>query len=143
MLSGECILVAEDERLIALDLTDTIESAGATVVGPAATVSEALRLARAKTLDRAILDFNLADGEVTPVLELLASQGVPMVIYTGRDLPTELASRHPDLTVLRKPVSHRQLIAELAAARAKVTREMNAGSTFRACGTEVTQPQYL
>ena len=50
MLSGEHILVAEDECVIALDLTDTLECAGAVVIGPAATVSEALRLAMAETL---------------------------------------------------------------------------------------------
>ena len=106
MLSGEHILVAEDECVIALDLTDTLECAGAAVIGPAATVQEALRLAMAETPDRALLDFNLADGEVTPVLELLVSKGVPVVVYTGRGLPPELAARHPDLTILRKPVPH-------------------------------------
>ena len=138
MLSGVRILVAEDECVIALDLTNTFERAGAAVIGPATTVREALRLARSEPLDRALLDFNLADGEVTPVLELLASKGVPVVIYTGRGLPPELASQHPDLTVLRKPVSHRQLIGELAAARAKVNPEINAEWDFQACDTEVT-----
>ena len=89
MLSGERILVAEDECMIALDLTDTLERAGASVIGPAATVQEVLKLAMSETPDRALLDFNLADGEVTPVLELLASKGVPVVVYTGRGLPPE------------------------------------------------------
>jgi len=66
MLSGEHVLVAEDECVIALDLTDMLESAGATVIGPAATVREALRLAMSEAVDRALLDFNLADGEVIP-----------------------------------------------------------------------------
>src|SRR5215208_4198740 len=73
MLSGEHVLVAEDECVIALDLTDMLESAGATVIGPAATVREALRLAMSEAVDRALLDFNLADDEVTPGLELLAA----------------------------------------------------------------------
>ena len=141
MLSGAHVLLAENEPLIALDLTDKLETAGATVIGLAATVHEALRLAMSETLDRAILDFNLADGEVNPVLELLASKGVPMVLHTGRGLPPELASRHPDLTILRKPVSHRQLIAELAAAKATVSREMSAEWAFPACVTSV--PQHL
>ena len=79
--------MAEDECVIALDLTDTLGNAGADVIGPTATVRETLRLVRSETLDRAILDFNLADGEVTPVLELLASKRVPVAIYTGRGLP--------------------------------------------------------
>ena len=143
MLSGERILVAEDECMIALDLTDTLERAGTAVIGPVTTVHEALRLAESETLDRALLDFNLADGEVTPVLELLASKGVPVVVYTGRGLPPELMARHPDLTILRKPVPHRQLVAELAAAKATVSHEMSAEWAFPACGTEVTQAQHL
>ena len=130
-----------DGVVIALDLTDTLECAGAAVIGPAATVQETLRLAMVEAVDCALLDFNLADGEVTPVLELLAAKGVPMVIYTGRGLPPELASQHPELTILRKPVSHKHLIAELAAA--KVNHEINAGWASQACDTEVTQPQHL
>ena len=122
MLYGACVLVAEDQCIIALDLADTFENAGATVIGPAATVKEALKLLATKRVDRAILDFNLADGEVTPVMEILSSKGVPMVIYTGRGLPTELASQHPHVTVLRKPVPHRRLVAELAAATGTVAK---------------------
>jgi hypothetical protein len=63
------------------------------------------------------LDFNLADGEVTPVLELLASKGLPMVVYTGRGLPKELTSRHPTLTVLHKPLPANRLVTEFVRAK--------------------------
>jgi CheY-like chemotaxis protein len=116
MLCGACVLVAEDECIIAMDLADLFENAGATVIGPAATVTEALQLISAERVDRAFLDFNLADGEVTPVMEMLSCKGVPMIIYTGRGLPPDLASQHPHVTVLRKPVCHTRLVAELAAA---------------------------
>src|SRR5215218_3762050 len=124
MLSGERILVAEDECLIAMDLAYTFETAGADVIGPASTVQEALQLKEALQLimsqevDRACLDFNLADGEVTPVLELLESRGIPMVVYTGRGLPTELSLQHPELTVLHKPLPANRLVTELARAKA-------------------------
>jgi len=123
MLSGVRILVAEDECLIALDLADMFEDAGATVIGPAATVREALSLLATERVDRAFLDFNLADGEVTPVLEMLSSKGVPIVVYTGRGLPNELSSKHPDVTVLRKPERAERLITELAAAKGKALPE--------------------
>jgi len=110
--------VAEDECLIAMDLADLFETAGADVVGPASTVKEALKLIRSQQVDRACLDFNLADGEVTPVLELLASKGIPMVVYTGRGLPKELVSQHPNLTVLHKPLPAKRLVKELAKAKA-------------------------
>ena len=118
MLSGERILVAEDECLIAMDLAYTFERAGADVIGPASTVQEALKLIMSQEVDRACLDFNLADGEVTPVLDLLASKGIPMVVYTGRGLPKELCSQHPALTVLLKPLPANRLVKELAKAKA-------------------------
>lgn len=123
MLSGERVLVAEDECLIAMDLADLFETAGASVVGPAATVEEALRLLASEPVDRASLDFNLADGEATPVLDVLASKGVPMIVYSGRGLSIDLSRRHPDVTVLLKPVSPKRLIAELAAAKGKASGE--------------------
>ena len=118
MLSGERVLVAEDECLIAMDLADIFETAGANVIGPASTVKEALKLIMSHEVDRACLDFNLADGEVTPVLDLLASKGIPMVVYTGRGLPKKLAVQHPKLTVLLKPLPAQRLVAELAKAKA-------------------------
>jgi DNA-binding NtrC family response regulator len=84
------------------------------VIGPAASVREALRLLDDETVDTALLDFNVADGEVTPVLDLLVSRGVPVVIYTGRGLPESLSARHPNLSVLRKPLATARIIEELA-----------------------------
>jgi len=67
-----------------------------------------------------------------------------MVVYTGRGLPLELASRHPHVTVLRKPVSHKRLVAELAAARGRVLPECDwQGSGLPLCGNEVTQRDNL
>jgi len=117
MLNGAKVLVVEDEAIIAMDLADTFESAGASVVGPAPSVREALRLISQEDVDSALLDFNVADGEVTPVLELLVSRGVPIIIYTGRGLPPELSWQHPNLTVLRKPAPPSRIVEELAAAR--------------------------
>ena len=55
MLSGERVLVAEDECLIAMDLADLFETAGANVIGPASTVQEALNLLTSEKVDRACL----------------------------------------------------------------------------------------
>jgi hypothetical protein len=37
--------------------------------------------------DAAILDLNVADGEITPVLEMLLARGLPVVAYTEGNLP--------------------------------------------------------
>jgi DNA-binding response OmpR family regulator len=120
MLEGARILVAEDEMLIAADLADHLEGFGATVVGPASTLSEGMRLASTEQFDTALLDFNLFDGDVTPLLDLLAARGVAVVVYTGRGVPRELIARHSRLTVVPKPTPMHRILEELAAARERL-----------------------
>lgn len=117
MLAGTRVLVVEDEAIIALDLADTFANAGANVIGPAASVREAMLLLDGGIIDTALLDFNVADGEVTPLLDLLVSRGVPVIVYTGRGLPEALCARHPHLPVLRKPLPPGRLLQEMARIR--------------------------
>jgi PleD family two-component response regulator len=51
------VLIVEDEPLIALDLEAMLERRGARIVGPAATVREALSLLQSERPDVALLDF--------------------------------------------------------------------------------------
>ena len=62
-LSGRRVLVVEDEPLIAMDIEQALETAGASVV-IAATLDEALRLTEHDGLSAAILDLVLgvSDG---------------------------------------------------------------------------------
>ena len=68
-LQGCCLLVVEDEYLIAADLTASLESLGVKVIGPAASVEEALSLVENNggRLDGAVLDINLRNERVYPV----------------------------------------------------------------------------
>jgi hypothetical protein len=45
-LTGQRVLVVEDEPLIAMDIVQAVEDVGGEVVGPAATVTDARELAR-------------------------------------------------------------------------------------------------
>lgn len=127
MLNRASVLVAEDQPFIALDLALAIEDAGGEVVGPAASVEEALALAAsaAKPLAGAILDVDLVDGDCSPLLEVLAGKNVPMIIQTGVGLPRDLATRFPGLVVHIKPCSAAGLIAQLEAML--VEQEASAG----------------
>lgn len=71
VLNGALVLLAQDEPFIALDLALAIEDAGGEVVGPAASVTEALALIEARPIVAAILDVNLIDGDITPVAEVV------------------------------------------------------------------------
>jgi DNA-binding NtrC family response regulator len=114
MLSGFRVLVVEDEALVAEDLSDTIREAEGVVVGPCPGNREARALLKGDTaIDAAVLDVNVSDGAVTPVLEALQARHIPTLVYTGGALPEDVRRRHPDLTVLAKPVRPARLIAEL------------------------------
>ncbi|QRM34381.1 response regulator [Microvirga sp. VF16] len=114
MLAGSRVLVVEDEALIAMGISAMLTDAEAVPVGPAASVREARQLIRdVAVLDAAVLDVNLADGSVTPILEALSARGIPTVIYTGGVVPEDVRHRHPNLVALSKPVLPARLIGEL------------------------------
>src|SRR5215212_8822543 len=68
---GRLVLVVEDEFLIAMDLELLLRRHGWRVLGPAATVAEALRLLADERPDVALLDLNLRGELATPVAEEL------------------------------------------------------------------------
>jgi len=113
-LKGVRILVVEDEPFIAFDLMMAIEEAGAVAVGPAATVAEALDFIGNEPPEGAILDVNLPDGTVGPVLDALP-RTVAVVVHTGMGLPPELQARHPRLAVFSKPTEPAMLLRRIAA----------------------------
>ena len=115
MLNGAPVLVAEDQTFIALDLALAIEDAGGKVVGPAASVAEALDLLATTDVAAAILDVDLVGGDCSAVVEVLASRHIPTIVQTGLELPPALAARFPGLTVHNKPYSAATLIAQLEA----------------------------
>ena len=115
LLNRPAILVVEDEPFIAMDVALAVEDSGGEVIGPAASISEALELLTDRNPCGAILDVNLPDGDITRVVECLVSRGVPMVIQTGIGLPSALAARFPDLVVVIKPVMATDLVRRLEA----------------------------
>ena len=114
MLNRAAILVVEDEPFIALGLALAIQHADGEVVGPAASVKAALKLLETHGVVGAILDVNLTDGVISPVVDYLMQRQIPLIIQTGVGIPADLAARFPDLIVRIKPTISDQMIAELA-----------------------------
>lgn len=111
-LSGRRILVVEDEALIAMLVEDALLDAGAHVLGPAATVEEALALFQSGDPEAAVLDINLAGQVSTPVADALADHGVPFVVATGYGA-AGLPERHRSVPVLAKPYDPQELVEAL------------------------------
>ena len=114
MLTGSLVLVAEDQIFIAMDLALAVEDAGGEVAGPVASVENALVLIEMRPITAAILDYNLTDGDITPVAILLLDANIPIIIQSGVGIPPELAMRFPDLVVYIKPYDAADLVSKLA-----------------------------
>jgi len=69
--------------MIAMLVEEMVLDFGSEVVGPAAKMEEALRLASDASLDAAILDVNVGGAVVYPVADLLRARGVPIIFATG------------------------------------------------------------
>lgn len=91
MLHNQPILIVEDEPLIAMCLADAVTCKEGLVIGPAASVKEALVLIEHHVIAAAILDANLIDRDVTPVALLLTKLHVPFIVHTAVGLPAGLA----------------------------------------------------
>jgi CheY-like chemotaxis protein len=82
-LNGRRILVVEDEMFVAMLVEDLLADLGCQVIGPAASVAQALKLLDGAALDGALLDVNLGHEKVYPVAEALRQTHVPYVFVTG------------------------------------------------------------
>src|SRR4051794_39150827 len=103
-LKGRHVLVVEDEFYIAIDMADTLKEHGAHVVGPVASVADAVDLIECtEHLDGAVVDLNLRGELAFPVARELAKRHVPFVFATGYDaeiIPAEFR----DVIRCEKPV---------------------------------------
>ena len=118
MLGGRRILIVEDEALLAVLAQDELLEAGAQIVGPAASVGEALRLIEMTATDgglsAAVLDVKLVGEEVDTVAGRLAALGVPFVFATGYS-NDDVMAEHTAAPVLHKPFDPQKLVATLQA----------------------------
>jgi CheY-like chemotaxis protein len=102
-LQGCKVLVVEDEPIEALDYCDRLLEAGAEVVGPVGSVSEALQVVASEQVDVALLDYALADQNSEKLQAELETKHIPFVVLTG--YPRVLVRRDQRQNVLSKPVS--------------------------------------
>ena len=102
------ILIVEDYSLIALEMEDAVRRNGGSVLGPAASIRDALALIQTASCDAALLDVKLTGGEtVYGVAERLEADGVPFAFVTAWDGAIE--ERFAHVPVLRKPFGEADL----------------------------------
>lgn len=111
-LQGRRMLVVEDEYMVALDIADALEADGAIVIGPAATVDDALALIATNAIDAASLDINLNSEKVFPVADVLATRHIPFVFTSGYDAKV-VPHQYAAIPRCTKPIFNRDLIKAL------------------------------
>ncbi|SMF02157.1 Response regulator receiver domain-containing protein [Tistlia consotensis] len=107
------ILFVEDEVFIGFETKLLLEEAGYHVIGPLASVQEALRTLESTTPDIALLDVNLNGVRVTPVAERLNERAVPFALLTGYSPETLHEPVLRQAVVLRKPFNEQQAFGVL------------------------------
>ena len=108
-LKGRSILVVENELLIAMDIAQALEAAGANAT-MTTTARHAIILADHDGLAGAIMDHGLSDGDSTAVCARLKERGIPYISYSGYD-PVKGAD--PDAPYISKPASMNVLLSAL------------------------------
>ena len=111
------ILVVEDERIVALDLSATLRHLGYEVVGMAASAAGAVRLARAHRPDLVLMDIHLEGaGDGTEAgTEILGELAIPVIYLTAFAEPGTLARAEASQPYgyLLKPFTGEQLRVRL------------------------------
>lgn len=123
-LLGRVILVIEDEVLIALNVQDAFEDAGATVV-VTRTLAAALVAVEDHSLSAAIVDHALGDGDSSEICKRLKERDVPFITYSGF---THLAGACAEAEHVNKPASPSVLVATLTGLLAGRPSEQNRAS---------------
>jgi DNA-binding response OmpR family regulator len=112
-MTGSCrVLVLEDEVFIADEIALVLAAAGYIVVGPVATVADALRLLADAPVDGAVIDANIRGESSAPVAEALRHESIPFVVCSGYRLD-DLQPTFGSVTLLAKPIRFDRLVAIL------------------------------
>ena len=101
-----CVLIAEDEFLIAMDLEHVVQQLGYDICGIATTAPEAVRLAESARPDLALVDVRLARGTngLDAVKDIRERLDVPSIVISGH-IERSDAERAGARGWLRKPIA--------------------------------------
>lgn len=115
-ISGKCVLVVEDDYVLAREVCNDLKSHGVHVLGPAPTMHYANLIIGRRSIDGAILDIRLHGQDVYPLVEDLTARGVPIVFATAYH-PEQIDARYRGFDVLSKPLDFASLRKKVAGFR--------------------------
>lgn len=109
-LSGQNIMIVEDDYFVANELADHFRAAKAHVLGPFPSVIDAS--GHVAAADMAVLDLNLRDQKVYPLADRLVEAAVPFVFYSAQNI-ADIPRRFAHISHLPKPHEAGEAVALL------------------------------
>jgi len=110
---GLCVLILEDQLVIAVGLEQILNDAQIKDVITASSEDEAIRLLAKRKPDVAILDVNLGTGTSISVADELLRQQVPFLFATGYGEGVSIPEHLGHVPVTRKPYDANTILASL------------------------------
>jgi CheY-like chemotaxis protein len=111
LVTGNRVLVVEDEILVAMMMRDILTELEFDVIGPFSRVSEAMVAAVHDEFDAGIIDVNLGGEFVYPVADVLMARKIPFVFITGYGVES-IDGRFGHVPIIKKPIQ-RQLLQNI------------------------------
>jgi CheY-like chemotaxis protein len=115
--TGDSALIVDDDRLIALAMTMTLEDFGFTICGIAATAAEAVALATEHRPSVVLMDVRLkgARDGIEAAAEIRRLLGTPIIFVTGSGDPLTMQRmrQFKDAVILSKPMMPSDLRAAI------------------------------
>ncbi len=135
VISGNRVMIVEDEALVAIVVSESLSVLGCSVIGPFSRCADAMAAVDAGDVDAAILDVNL-DGEmVYPLADILTERGLPFIFVTGYGAES-IDRRFAHIPVMQKPVERNMLqrifVPNVSAKPPRGRRRGNGKSAVRA-----------
>ncbi len=110
----------DDDLLIALDIEQVLQGAGASEVTCVATLADALAAVRDEPpFAVAVIDIDLGAEDSMTIAAALQERGVPFVFLTGLNDDDPRVRQYPQAPVVEKPYQIDQLLAALDRAISK------------------------
>jgi DNA-binding response OmpR family regulator len=107
------LLIIEDEPLLAMQMSKSLEEFGWSILGVAGSIDQANQLLSAsKRPDAAILDVDLAGMPVFPFARSLRCLGIPFLFCTGYD-DLDFIEEFSDCRSICKPATVLQIVRGL------------------------------
>jgi two-component sensor histidine kinase len=112
-LTAACVLILEDQFVIAVGLEQILMDAGINDVITAGSEAEALRLLLSRMPNVAVLDVNLGNGTSIMVADELARRNIPFLFATGYGDSVIIPEHLKHVPVLRKPYDAHSMLIHL------------------------------